>query len=67
MLKKPLIQILLMGIIAFASVFVIISATKVPDTQGADSIESSSKTEAINPSGDFILETFVGSILIGTN
>ena len=67
MLKKSLIQILLMGIIAFAAVFVIISASRASDSSGLDASEPSTKREAMNPSGEFIVETLVGSILIGTN
>jgi hypothetical protein len=67
MLKKTFIQILLIGVIAFASIFIITSATKAPDTVVPDAVETNTKSETMNPSGEFILETLVGAILIGTN
>ncbi|MBC7828899.1 MAG: hypothetical protein H7122_14215 [Chitinophagaceae bacterium] len=64
MLKKTFIRLMLLGTIAFACFFILISATKTHD---ADCIESDAKNNDSNSQGDFILKNFIGSVLIGTN
>jgi hypothetical protein len=67
MLRKAFIRLTLLGIIAFAFFFAVISATKSPTTVASEQQESGSKGEHIHQRGDLILETLVGAILIGTN
>lgn len=67
MFKKTFIRLMLLGTIVFASLFVLISANKTPDPINSDCIESDAKNENTQSQGDFILKSFIGSVLIGTD
>lgn len=67
MLKKTFTRLVLIGILAFALFFVLISASKVQQPMDAECTESGIKTETMRPTGEFIVESLVGSILVGTN
>lgn len=57
---------MLVGTIAFASFFIFISVNKSTETAEAEFTESNTN-KANTSQGEYILESFVGSILIGTN
>ncbi|MGZ5134244.1 MAG: hypothetical protein ACXWCG_03810 [Flavitalea sp.] len=65
MLKKTFIRILVLGTIVFASFFVLISATRTEQPVNTDLIESDMSGENRYPQGEFILESFIGSVLFG--
>jgi hypothetical protein len=65
MLKKTFIRLLVLGTIVFASFFVFISATRTEQPANTDSTESGIHNENGRPHGDFILESFISSVLIG--
>ena len=65
MLKKTFIRLLVIGIIVFASFFVFISATRTEQPANTDSTETGVNKENLRPQGEYILESFVGSVLIG--
>gem|GEM_PF-6759826 len=67
MLKKTFIRILLLGTMVFATFFVLISANKPQAAVNSDCTETEIKKEEIHPQGEFIWESFAGTILIGLN
>jgi hypothetical protein len=67
MLKKTFIRLVLLGIMAFASFFTVISATREEEPVTSENTNSGSADEKLQPSGELILETLAGSILEGTN
>lgn len=67
MLKKTFIRLILLGTIVFAAFFVLISANKSQEPVNAECIDSDVKNNNTQSQGDFILKSFIGSVLIGTN
>ena len=67
MLKKTFIRLLVLGTIVFASFFVLISAARTEQPVNTDLTESDVKGENSHPQGEFILESFIGSVLIGVH
>ena len=65
MLKRTFIRLLVLGTIVFATFFVFISATRTEQPANIDSTESDMSGENRYPQGEFILESFIGSVLIG--
>ena len=56
---------MLLGTIAFACFFVLISANKVNEPVNTDCTESGTKNENSHSQEEYILENFIGSVLIG--
>lgn len=65
MFKKTFLRLLILGSLAFTLFFVLVSAQKAREANGQDCTEAEIKAGKAHPSGEFILETIVGSILVG--
>jgi hypothetical protein len=55
----------MLGCLAFAVLFGLVSAQKAREAENIDCSRSETNAENRRPSGEFILETIVGSILVG--
>lgn len=65
MFKKTFIRLVMLGTLAFTLFFVLVSAQKARESANPDCTGSETKAENKRPSGEFILESIVGSVLIG--
>lgn len=65
MFKKTFIRLVVLGTLAFTLFFVLVSAQKARKSANPDCTDSETKNDSRHPSGDFILESLVGSVLIG--
>jgi hypothetical protein len=65
MFKRTFIRLFLLGCLAFTLFFVLVSAQKASRSD-IECTGSETKAENERPSGEFILESIVGSVLIGT-
>ena len=63
MFRKILIRLIVLGTLAFA-LFLLLASVQTTPSAESDCTESGMKS-ASPPQGDFILETIVGSVLIG--
>lgn len=66
MLQKTFIRLMLLVFVTFTALFIIFSVT-TGEQVTADNTDCNTRNENVQPSGDFVLETLAGSILIGTN
>ncbi len=65
MFKRTFLQLVVLGCLAFTLFFGLVSAQKAREAADTDCTGTETKIENKRPSGEFILETIVGSILIG--
>ena len=66
MLKKTFIRLIVMGILSFACFFFLISVNKTQKTAYQHSVETDANNGHLHSGGEFILESFIGSVLAGT-
>ena len=64
MFRKIFVRLVVLGTLTFALFFLLAAAEGERQIQETDSTESGVNT-AEHPAGEFILETIVGSVLIG--
>lgn len=64
MFRRTFLRLFLLGCLAFALFFALVSTQKSREAEN-DGAGSETKTESTRPSGEFILESFVGSVLLG--
>jgi cytochrome oxidase Cu insertion factor (SCO1/SenC/PrrC family) len=64
MLKRTFIRLIVLGSLAFTLSFVLVSAQKARQSANSGCTETETKTADKSASGEFILESRVGSLLI---
>ena len=65
MFRQTFIRLIVLGSLAFALCFVLVSAQKARGAAMAECDEPETKAEKARPSGEFILEKLVGSVMFG--
>jgi hypothetical protein len=65
MFKRTFIRLVVLGCLAFTLLFGLVSAGKAREAANTDGTGFETKAENKRPSGEFILETIVGSVLFG--
>jgi hypothetical protein len=67
MLKKTFIRLIVMGILSFACFFLLIALNRAEKTAYQHSVETDANNDNLHSRGEFILESFIGSVLAGTH
>lgn len=65
MFKRTFIRLVVLGTLVFTLFFVLVSAQKARDAANIECNGAETNAENKRPSGEFILESIVGSVLIG--
>jgi hypothetical protein len=67
MLKRTFIRTIVLGSVVFACFFILVSADRSSETLSRDGIETGAQNDKTQSKGEFILESFMGSAVIGTH
>ena len=63
MFKQTFIRLIVLVTLAFTLCFVLVSAQKSREAATSDCLETETKAQNERPSGEFIIESLVGSVL----